>query len=239
MDSDSGPQRVLLKISGGTLGSANAPYDEDSIAFIAGEIAAAHATGVELAIVCGAGNIIRGAAACAQGPGRIRADYAGMLATLSNILVLRNHLEDIGVPCEHYCAFGVPRIAEVYEPARAGADMRAGKVVLLAGGTGNPLFTTDTAAALRAVELECKLLLKATRVDGVYSADPEKDPDAQRFDCLSYAEVLERKLAVMDLTAISFCMEHDLPLFVFDYAVPGNIPRAVSGRSTGTLIGSR
>jgi uridylate kinase len=161
-----------------------------------------------------------------------------MMATLVNILVLRDHLEELGTPVSHYCALPVQRTAPVFDPPDCIRDMEAGRVVLLAGGTGNPLLTTDTAAALRAAELGAGCVLKATRVDGVYSADPEQDPDAERYQRLTYREVLQRELGVMDLTAIGFCMTHELPLQVFDYSVEGNISRAARGEVVGTIIGS-
>lgn len=238
MDADPAPHRVLLKVSGNAFGSSSGPFDDDKVSFLAGEIAEAAGAGVQIAVVSGAGNILRGAALCSDGPGRIRADYAGMLATLVNTLVLRDHLEALGVGVAHYCAFPVQRTAPVFDPPAAVADMEAGRVVLLAGGTGNPLLTTDSAAALRAAELGAEAVLKATRVDGVYSADPETDPSAELYERLTYTQVLERKLAVMDLTAIGFCMTHGLPLKVFNYAVPGNMSRAARGEAVGTFIGS-
>jgi len=238
MESEPAPRRVLLKISGGSFASAQGPFCKSAISFIAREIAGVHGDGVQLAVVSGGGNVIRGASFCPDGPGRLRADDAGMLATLVNVLVLRDALERLAVPCTHYCAFPAGTMAPVYERARAVADLERGNVVLLAGGTGNPLFTTDSAAALRAAELDACIVLKATRVDGVYSADPEKDPGATRFERLTYQEVLERRLRVMDWTAVSFCMERGLPLLVFDYTVEGSIRRAAAGQTIGTLIGS-
>jgi uridylate kinase len=231
-------RRVLLKLSGSTFsGAAEGVFDEDALDFIAGELDAARQTGAQMAVVVGGGNVIRGARFCPVGRGRIAADYAGMLATVVNALVLRDRLERGGTPVRHYGAFAVPRMVPAFEPATCIADLEAGRVVLLAGGTGNPLLTTDTAAALRAVEIGAGLLLKATRVEGVYSADPEKDPDARLFERISCADVLERKLGVMDLTAVSFCLQHSLPVRVFNYAVEGNIRRAVAGEPVGTLIG--
>jgi uridylate kinase len=232
-------RRVLLKLSGGTLAGADgSPFDGPAISWICRELQSAHETGVQIAVVVGGGNILRGAKLHPTGPGRIRADYAGMLATAVNILVLRDHLAEAGVPVAHYCAFAVPRMCDAFEPERCRADLEAGRLVLLGGGTGNPLFTTDSAAALRAAEIGASVVLKATRVDGVYSDDPEENPDAERFERLTYGEVLERELGVMDLTAISFCLEHSLPVRVFDYAREGNIRRAVLGEPVGTLVGS-
>jgi uridylate kinase len=238
MDPDPAPQRVLLKISGNAFGGDDGPFDEDSIAFLAQEIARAATQGTQIAVVSGAGNILRGASLCTSGPGRVRADYAGMMATLVNVLVLRDFLEDAGARASHYCALPVQRTAPVFDPEQALADLRAGRVVLLAGGTGNPLLSTDTAAVLRAAELEARCVLKATRVDGVYSADPEQDPAARRFERLTYRQVLKMELGVMDLTAVGFSMTHDLPVQVFDYSVEGNISRAARGEVVGTIIGS-
>jgi uridylate kinase len=238
MPQEDAPQRVLLKLSGSTFaGKSGGPFDEKAIAFIAGELRDASRAPVQMAVVVGGGNIIRGARFCPTGPGRISADHAGMLATVVNTLVLRDRLQCLDVPVSHYCAFAVPRMAEAFQPDLCVADLEAGKVVLLAGGTGNPLLTTDTAAVLRAVEIEADVVLKATRVAGVYSSDPERDPDAEIFERVSFGEMLERKLAVMDLTAVSFCLEHSLPVRVFDYAVKGNIRRAAIGEPVGTLIG--
>jgi len=231
------PERVLLKLSGSALsGTGGDPFDQRAIAYIASELLDAQATGVQIAVVIGGGNILRGARFCPDGPGRLRADYAGMVATLVNALVLRQALEDAGIAVSHYGAFAVPRMADAFQPERCVGDLREGKLVLLAGGTGNPLFTTDTAAALRAVELGAGLVLKATRVDGVYSADPETTTDAELIDSISCAEVLERRLGVMDLTAVSFCLQHGLSARVFNYAVKGNIRRAVTGEPVGTLM---
>jgi len=231
------PRRVVVKLSGNTLaGTAGDVFGEDALDFIAAELDAARQAGVQLAVVVGGGNVIRGARFCPTGPGRISADYAGMLATVVNAIVLRERLERSGAPAVHYGAFPVPRMMPAFEPTACIADLEAGRIAVLAGGTGNPLLTTDTAAALRAVEVGADLVLKATRVDGVYSADPETDSNAELFDRISYREVLERGLAVMDLTAVSFCMEHDVPVRVFNYAVPGNIRRAAAGEPVGTLI---
>ncbi len=239
MAADGAKQRVLLKLSGGTLGAPDgSPFGDDAIGYIASEVQSAHEAGAQLAIVVGGGNIIRGAKFCPTGPGRISADHAGMLATVINALVLRDRLEQLGLPVAHMGAFAVPRIVTEFTPTAARDLLDAGRVVILSGGTGNPLLTTDTAAAIRAVEVGARIVLKATRVDGVYSADPETDPDARLFEGLTYREVLERRLGVMDLTAISFCLEHSLPVRVFNYAAEGNIRRAALGEPVGTLIGS-
>jgi uridylate kinase len=232
------PRRVLLKLSGGVFAApGGAPFDAGAISTIAGEVAAAHRTRAQIAVVLGGGNVIRGARFCPDGPGRLNADYAGMLATALNGLVFASALSEAGVPVSVYGAFAVPRMLRQFEADRAVADLEAGRLVLLTGGTGNPFFTTDSAAALRAVELGAQVVLKATRVDGVYSADPEQDPEALLYDRLTYQETLERRLGVMDLTAISFCMEHSLPVRVFNYSVPGNVRRAVAGEAIGTFVG--
>lgn len=233
------PRRVLLKISGNALsGKGNEPFDAAALNFIASELEKAHRVCPQMAVVVGGGNVIRGARFMPSGSGRILADYAGMLATVINALLLRDRLESCGVPVIHCGAFAVPRIVEQFEPDRCIAELERGTLVLLAGGTGNPLFTTDTAAALRAAELDAGVFLKATRVDGVYSADPHADPNAELFHRISHQEVLERRLGVMDLTAVSFCLERGLPVRVFNYAVEGNIRRAAAGEDVGTLIGS-
>jgi uridylate kinase len=231
------PDRVLLKLSGSALsGAGGSPFDERAIAYIVSELIDAQAGGVQVAVVVGGGNILRGARFSAAGLGRLRADYAGMMATFINALMLRQSLETMGARVSHYGAFAVPRVADAFEPQRCAADLQGGKLVLLAGGTGCPLFTTDTAAALRAAEIGAGLVLKATRVDGIYSADPETTPDAKLIKRVSCAEVLERRLGVMDLTAVSFCLEHGLPVRVFNYAVKGNVRRAVMGEPVGTLM---
>ena len=233
------PQRVLLKLSGNALsGEGPAPFRKEALQFLGEELAAVHGSGPQLAVVLGGGNVIRGATFCPEGRGRILADYAGMLATVVNALLLRDVLQARGVPATHYSAFAIPRMATAFEPDRCMADLQEGNVVLLAGGTGNPLLTTDTAAALRAVEIGADLLLKATRVDGVYSADPEEDAGAQLFDQVSYRQILEHRLGVMDLAAISLCMQHDLPVRVFNFAREANIRHAAAGENVGTLIRS-
>jgi len=239
MGANQPPRRVLLKVSGNALsGTGAAPFDAASVAFLAAELAHAYRVCPQIAVVVGGGNVMRGGAFCPEGIGRIRADYAGMLATVINTLVLRGALEALSIPVSHYAAFAIPRVAQAFEPVRCIQDLEQGKLVLLGGGTGNPLFTTDTGAALRAVEIGADVLLKATRVDGVYSADPEQQPDAELFKAMSYEAVLEQKLRVMDITAVSFCSENDLPVRVFNYALQGNIQRAVQGQNVGTLIGS-
>jgi len=237
MPSRGKPERVLLKLSGGAMsGPQGTPFGEQALAYIAGQVADARSTGTRIAVVLGGGNVLRGASFYPEGAGRLRADYAGMMATVINALVLRQRLEDLGLPVVHYSAFPVPRIAEAFEPARCIADLDAGRLVLLAGGTGCPLFSTDTAAVLRAIEIGAGLVLKATRVDGVYTADPETTPGAERIERISCADVLRRRLGVMDLTAVSLCLQHSLPVRVFNYGRPGNLRRAVAGEDVGTLM---
>jgi uridylate kinase len=239
MDPDPAPGRVLLKLSGGVFaGGGKAPFDEGAVDFIASELARAREACPQIAVVLGGGNIIRGARFAPDGPARVNADYAGMLATVVNALLLRSRLAERGVEATHYGAFPVVRMLDAFQPERAAADLEAGRIVLLAGGTGNPFLTTDTAAALRALELGADVLLKATRVEGVYSADPEIDPAARIYPAVTYRQVLERRLEVMDLAAVSLCMERGLPVRVFNYARAGNIRRAVAGEPIGTLIGS-
>ena len=238
MGQEPDPGRVLLKLSGDAF-SAGGPdvFDSRALEFIAAELGRTVDAGVQVAVVIGGGNIMRGAKFCPDGPGRIGADYAGMLATVINGVVLRDCLLQQGVAASHYSAFRISHMVDDFEPERCVADLEEGRIVLLSGGTGNPFFTTDTAAALRAVEIGADLLLKATRVDGVYSADPETNPDAEFFEAIRYDEVLERKLAVMDLTAVSLCLVNGLPVRIFNFAVEGNIRRAALGESIGTLIG--
>ncbi|MFO8007302.1 MAG: uridine monophosphate kinase [Candidatus Brocadiia bacterium] len=237
MQSEPAPRRVLLKLSGAVFaGRDGEPFGRDALDWVASEVAEARRICPQMAIVVGGGNIMRGAHFCPEGHGRLLADYAGMLATAINALLLRHALECAGLAAAHYGAFPVPRMVPQFDPERAIADLRAGAVVVLAGGTGNPLLTTDTAAALRAGELGADLMLKATRVDGVYSADPETDPDAQLFEELTYRQVLQKRLGVMDLTAVSLCMQQGLPVRVFNYSVAGNIRRAAAGEPVGTLI---
>ncbi|MFW6189260.1 MAG: UMP kinase [Planctomycetota bacterium] len=239
MGEGSAPQRVLLKLSGNVFsGSGQAPFDRAAIDYIAAELAQARRGCRQIAVVVGGGNVIRGASFADEGPGRVRADYAGMLATVMNALMLQEALERHQVPATRYGAVPITRVLPAFEPAAAIADLQEGRVVLLGGGTGNPFFTTDTAAALRGIELEAELLLKATRVPGVYSADPERVDSAEFFPHISYRQVLERRLGVMDLAAVSLCMEHRLPVRVFDYSQSGNLRRAAAGEPLGTLIGS-
>jgi uridylate kinase len=206
------------------------------LACFAGQVRDVHAAGCELALVIGGGNIFRGIAGSAAGMDRATGDYMGMLATVINALALQDALEKLGVPTRVMSAIEMRQVAEPYIRRRATRHLEKGRVVIFAAGTGNPFFTTDTAASLRAMEIGAQVIFKATRVDGVYDADPEKQPDARRFDQLTYIEVLNRGLQVMDSTAISLCMDNDLPILVFNMLEPGNILRAVSGVRIGTLV---
>ncbi len=195
--------------------------------------------GVEVAIVIGGGNIFRGLSGAAKGMERASADYMGMLATVLNALALQNILENKGVVTRVQSAIEMRELAETYIRRRAVRHLEKGRVVIFAAGTGNPYFTTDTAAALRAMEIGAEIIMKATKVDGVYSADPVKDKTATKFDRLSYIDVLQKDLRVMDATAISLCMDNNLPILVFNLTVPGNIKKIVSGEKIGTLVTGR
>jgi uridylate kinase len=232
-------RRVLLKISGEALaGDGDSGISPLVLGQIAGEIRDALKLGCELAIVVGGGNIFRGLKAAEMGMDRATGDYMGMLATVLNSLALQDALEKLHVPTRVLSALEIREVAEPYIRRRAKRHLEKGRVVIFAAGTGNPFFTTDTAASLRAVEVGADVIMKATRVDGVYSADPEKDPTAVRFDTLTHFEVLQRGLRVMDTTAISLCMENRMPILVFDMMTAGNIVRAVSGERIGTVVGS-
>jgi len=233
-------RRVLLKVSGEALmGDASYGIHAPTIARIAQQIKQAQATGAEIAIVVGGGNIFRGTDSAAAGMDRATADYGGMLATIINALALQDALEKTGVTVRTQTAINVQQVAEPYIRRRAMRHLEKGRVVIFAAGTGNPFMTTDTAAALRAVEIGAEALLMAKHgTDGVYDADPNKDPRARRFDRLSYMEAISRRLAVMDSTALSLCMENELPIIVFDLAGEDSIVRAVRGESTGTLVAS-
>jgi uridylate kinase len=231
-------KRILLKLSGEALaGDGGFGIDPAVIRAIAEEIREVHALGVEIGIVIGGGNVIRGVAASAQGMDRASADYMGMLASIINGLALQDSLEKLGLTTRVLSALEIPAVAELYIRRRAIRHMEKGRVVIFAGGTGNPYFSTDTAAALRAAEIHAEVVLKATKVDGVYSADPEKDENARRYERLDYLEVLQKSLAFMDQAAIALCRENSLPILVFDMSVSGNIRKAVTGESVGTRVG--
>ncbi len=230
-------KRILLKLSGEALmGPAGFGIDPATLEGIASEVAEVRALGVEVAVVIGGGNIFRGLAASAHGMDRASADYMGMLATVMNSLALQDALERTGVNTRVLSAIEMQELCEPYIRRRAMRHLEKGRVVIFAAGTGNPYFTTDTAASLRAMEIHADVLLKATKVDGVYDRDPKKFPDAKRFHRLTYLEVLQRNLQVMDSTAISLCRDNKLAFVVFDLRVRGNIRRVVSGESIGTLV---
>jgi uridylate kinase len=207
------------------------------LACFAGQVRDVHAAGCELALVIGGGNIFRGIAGSAAGMDRATGDYMGMLATVINALALQDALEKLGVPTRVMSAIEMRQVAEPYIRRRATRHLEKGRVVIFAAGTGNPFFTTDTAASLRAMEIGAQVIFKATRVDGVYDADPEKQPDARRFDQLTYIEVLNRGLQVMDSTAISLCMDNRLPLVVFNVGQPGDLVKLMRGEPVGTRVG--
>lgn len=230
-------KRVLLKLSGEALmGDLGYGIDPNVIKNIAGEIKALVAAQVELAIVVGGGNIFRGMKASAKGMDRATADYVGMLATVMNALALQDGLEKAGVVTRVLSAMEISEVAEPYIRRRALRHLEKGRVIIFAGGTGNPYFTTDTAASLRAAEIGAEVLLKATKVDGIYDRDPVGNPDAVKYDSLSYLDVLTQDLKVMDLTAITLCKDNNIPLIVFDLDSPGNIERAVRGETIGTVV---
>jgi uridylate kinase len=230
-------KRILLKLSGeALLGDRQYGVDPSFCAFIARQVAAVSSLGVEVGIVVGGGNIFRGLAAAATGMDRATADYIGMLATVMNGLALQDALERAGVQTRVMTAIAMHEVAEPYIRRRAVRHLEKGRVTLFVAGTGNPYFTTDTAAALRAVEINAEVLLKATKVDGVYDADPMKDPTARRYSRLEYSDILRDQLKVLDATAVSLCMENDLPIVVFDLNQPDNIRRVAMGEPVGTLI---
>ena len=231
-------KRVLLKLSGEALmGSLDFGTDPERLKAIAEQIAAVRAKGTELAIVLGAGNIYRGMAGAAAGMDRATADYMGMLAIVLNALALQDALEKLGIDTRVQSAIEVQEVAEPYIRRRAMRHLEKGRVVIFAAGTGNPFFTSDTAAALRAVEVHAEALLMAKNgVEGVYTADPRTDPDAEFLPHITYMEALERRLRVMDLTALTLCMENDLPIYVFNMDDEHNIQRIVSGERVGTLV---
>ncbi len=233
-------KRILLKLSGEALmGSQGHGIDLTVIDKIASEIKEVAGNGIEIAIVIGGGNIFRGLSAAAKGMERASADYMGMLATVLNALALQNILENKGVATRVQSAIEMRELAETYIRRRAVRHLEKKRVVIFAAGTGNPYFTTDTAAALRAMEIGAEVIMKATKVDGVYSADPVKDPSAVKYDRLSYLDVLQKNLKVMDATAISLCMDNNLPIIVFNLNVPGNIKKIVAGEPLGTLVTGR
>jgi uridylate kinase len=231
------PRRVLLKLSGEALmGEHEYGIDPEVVRGIAAQIKAAKSDGTEIAIVVGGGNIFRGLAASARGMDRSTGDYMGMLATVMNGLAIQDALEQSGCPTRVMSAIAMNEICEPYIRRRAERHLEKGRVVVMVAGTGNPYFTTDTAATLRAVEVHAHVILKGTRVDGVYDADPEKHPNAQRYSQIGYTDLLSNRLQALDATAVSLAMDNDMPIVVFDLTVPGNITRAIAGERIGTLI---
>lgn len=230
-------KRVLLKLSGEALaGEQSTGIQTDIIKQIAKDVAEAQRLGVEMGVVIGGGNIFRGVAASANGMDRASSDYMGMLATVINALALQDALEKEDVDTRVQTAIGMAEIAEPYIRRKAIRHLEKGRIVIFAAGTGNPYFTTDTAAALRAMEINAEVILKATKVDGTYDKDPKKFADAVKFDELTHIEALSRQLKVMDSTAISLCMDNQLPIITFNLTVPGNIKRVMAGEKIGTLI---
>jgi uridylate kinase len=236
--SDPPVRRVVLKLSGEAFADPTLGYGIDplTVVRVAEEVAEAHADSVQIAVVVGGGNIFRGVSQAAKGMDAASADYMGMLATVINALALRDALEKAGVPTRVQSAITMQELAEPYIRLRAIRHLEKGRVVIFAAGTGNPFFTTDTTAALRAVEMGADALLKASKVDGIYDADPATHPDARRLDELSYMDFISNELRVMDATAVTMSKEHGVPIVVFDMTVPGNIVKAVSGEKIGTVI---
>jgi uridylate kinase len=234
------PKRVLLKISGEALrGKERYGIDVDALQSLAQEIASSRKVKVQMAIVVGGGNIWRGTSKDAKGIDRVTADYMGMLATVINAMALQDALEKIGIATRVMTALEIPKVAEAYIRRRAVRHLEKGRVVIFAGGTGNPYFSTDTTAALRAVEIDAEVPLKATQVDGVYDADPRTHPNAKRLKELTAMEAIRQRLGVMDTTAFSLCMDNALPIIVFSLYRAGNIRRVLAGESVGTLIRSK
>jgi uridylate kinase len=233
-------KRILLKLSGEALmGEQGYGIDHTVLDAITSEVKEIYDLGVEVAVVIGGGNIFRGLSGAAKGMERASADYMGMLATVLNALALQNVLENKGVTTRVQSAIEMRELAETYIRRRAVRHLEKRRIVIFAAGTGNPYFTTDTAAALRAMEIGAEVIMKATKVDGVYSADPMKDKTATKFDKLTYIDVLQKDLRVMDATAISLCMDNNLPIIVFNLNMSGNIKRIILGETVGTLVTGR
>ncbi len=230
-------KRILLKLSGESLmGEKGFGIDENRLASYARQIKEVSDSGAEIGIVIGGGNIFRGLSGTSKGFDRVRGDQMGMLATVINSLALQSALTAIGKEAQLLTAVNMYPIGEHYSKHKAIQSLKEGKVVIMAGGTGNPYFTTDTASALRGVEIEADVMLKGTRVDGIYTADPEKDKNAVKFDKITYDEIYARNLRIMDLTATTLCRENSLPIIVFDMDTPGNLAKVVSGENIGTLV---
>lgn len=230
-------RRILLKLSGESLmGHQGYGIDPERLGSYAEQISALVDAGVEVGIVIGGGNIFRGLSGAAKGFDRVKGDQMGMLATVINSLALSSALEALGRRARVLTSIGMFPVGEPYSPMRALETLAVGTVAIIAGGTGNPFFTTDTAAALRAVEIKADVMLKGTRVDGIYTADPEKDPTATKFDSISYDEIYNRGLKIMDLTATTLCRENGMKIVVFDMDTPGNLAKVLSGENIGTLV---
>ena len=232
-------KRVLLKLSGESLAEQDGGFgiDVEAIKNLAKEVLDGKNLGVEMAIVIGGGNIFRGATASNLGMERVTGDYMGMLATIINALALQHALEDVGVQTRVQTAIEIPQVAETYIRRRAIRHLEKGRVVIFAAGTGNPYFTTDTAASLRAVEIGADVIFKATKVDGIYSADPMEDDSAVKFSQLSYLEILKKGLQVMDSTSVSLCMDNKLPMIIFNVREKSSIKKVLMGEKIGTLVG--
>ncbi|NDV45686.1 UMP kinase [Paludibacter sp. 221] len=229
--------RILLKLSGESLmGSKQYGIDENRLAEYASQIAEISQMGVQIAIVIGGGNIFRGLSGASKGFDRVQGDQMGMLATVINSLALNSALQAAGMRSRVLTAIRMEPIGEYYSKQKAIASLEQGEIVILSGGTGNPFFTTDTGSSLRAIEVEADVMLKGTRVDGIYTADPEKDPTAVKFDEITYDEIYNRNLKVMDLTATTMCKENNMPIYVFDMDTPGNLKKVMQGEKIGTLV---
>jgi uridylate kinase len=230
-------KRILLKISGeAMMGEQSYGVEPSTVDFMAKEIKDAVSMGVQVAIVIGGGNIFRGVEASVKGIERASADYMGMLATVINALALQNYLEKYAIPTRVQSAIEMKELAEPYIRRKAMRHLEKGRTVIFAAGTGNPYFTTDTAASLRAMEIDAEVILKATKVDGIYSSDPMKDPSAKKYQTVSYIDVLKKGLSIMDSTAISLCMDNNLPIVVFNLRGRGNIRKIIEGKKIGTLV---
>jgi uridylate kinase len=230
-------KRILLKISGEALaGPLSFGLDPERVKSLAAEVSEVARTGVQIGLVLGGGNIFRGVAAAANKMDRVTGDHMGMLATVINALAMQDALEKLGARARVMSAIKINEVCEDFIRRRAIRHLEKGRMAIFAAGTGNPFFTTDSAAALRAIEINADLLLKATKVDGVYSADPKKDQNAQRFERLTYDQVIERKLAVMDTAAIALCRDHKVPLRIYDMSRPGDLMRIIRGEQIGTLV---
>lgn len=231
-------KRILLKLSGEALmGEQKGGIDPAVVTMVANQVKAIRELGIEVGLVIGGGNIFRGVAGATKGMDRVTGDHMGMLATMINALALQDALEQKGIQTRVLSGIEMPKISESYIRRRAVRHLEKGRVVIFGAGTGNPYFSTDTAAALRANEIAAEVVMKATNVDGVYTADPRTDPTATKYDRVSYQEVLERRLKVMDAAAIALCMENKLPILIFDMNKPGNLIAAVNGEVIGTLVG--